>query len=198
MKLYTVKPAFQNTLKGAVDLSCRFNIHPDVFTYGAIVASALAFAVIWAAGAFDPLFFVLVFPLCFLRIAFNALDGLVARARRLSDPAGKIKNEFGDRISDILVLSGLFLVPTANVCLTAAVLTLTLLASYLGVLGQERIYSGLMAKADRMLYLSVFLFIYAFARVDSLIFGLQVFMILGLLQTIFVRLQKLLSEGQPQ
>jgi len=195
MGLYSIKPRFQNLIKTLVQISIRRNIHPDLYTYGAVLASVLAVLSIWLGYNSSSVYLLLIFPLLFIRILFNALDGLVARAQNVADPLGRVKNEFGDRVSDVIVISGLFFVPDINVHLVAAILALTLLSSYLGILGAKRIYAGIMAKADRMLLLVAFFTINAFVSNPIINYGFLALIILGLLQTIFIRLRILAEEN---
>lgn len=153
MNLYAVKPRFQDCLSGFADLLVRWRVHPDVLTYGGLAASltgglALLLGNYWLV------------PLAvFVRLAFNALDGMVAIRSGLARPWGKVLNEFCDRLADLAFLTPLLAVPAANQPLVVAAVLATLLVSYLGILaeaaGASREYGGAMGKADRMLWLGL-------------------------------------------
>jgi phosphatidylglycerophosphate synthase len=158
--LYDIKPAFQQRLAGLADGLTVFGVHPDVLTLaglacalagGAALAGGLALnqpALLWCV----PLFAV-------ARLAFNALDGMVAVRAGVARAWGKVLNEFSDRLADLAFLAPLLLVPGMNALLVAGALCMTLLVSYLGVLaeaaGAGRQYGGVMGKADRMACLAL-------------------------------------------
>jgi len=195
MGLYTIKPRFQKLINNLVNLSLRYHLQPDFYTYGACLASLFALISIWVGLKLNPFFLLLVFPFCCVRILFNALDGLVARAYQSSDPLGRVKNELGDRVSDLIIFSGLFPLPEANCYLINAVLILMQFSSYLGILNTKRIYAGFMAKADRMLYLSLFFFLRAFFSNSLFTNAFLFFIVAGLLETVIVRLKLITKEG---
>jgi CDP-diacylglycerol---glycerol-3-phosphate 3-phosphatidyltransferase len=153
MNLYAVKPRFQRCLTGLADVLVRWHVHPDVLTYGGVGASviggaALLLGLYWAV------------PLAVLvRLALNALDGMVAVRGGQARPWGKVLNEFCDRLADLAFLTPLAALPGANLPLVGAAVLATLLVSYVGILaeaaGTARQYGGVMGKADRMLWLGL-------------------------------------------
>jgi CDP-diacylglycerol--glycerol-3-phosphate 3-phosphatidyltransferase len=157
MGLYAAKPAFQRGLQGIERTLVRRRVHPDVLTAGAVVVSALGGLSLWAAN-WAPWLLLLVPTAAIVRIALNALDGLVARDTGLARPWGEVLNEMCDRLSDVALFVGAALAPGSDARLGVAVLVAMLLSSYLGTAakaaGGRRQYGGVMAKADRMLVLS--------------------------------------------
>src|SRR5690348_16067372 len=99
MGIYSTKSKWQQALKPLVAFCARRNIHPDVFTYGALLLSLLAGGALLAAAT-NHLWLWAVIPCVLLRLLLNLMDGLVAREMGLADPWGEVKNEFGDRIAD--------------------------------------------------------------------------------------------------
>jgi CDP-diacylglycerol--glycerol-3-phosphate 3-phosphatidyltransferase len=93
-------------------------------------------------------------------MALNALDGMMARTFNLTSKGGAVLNELGDVVSDALVMWPLALVPGVHVGWVAALLWLTAVNEYAGVLGAsvsgERRYEGPMGKSDRTLVWGVF------------------------------------------
>ena len=85
---------------------------------------------------------------------------MVARRTGLASARGELFNEFGDRVADTALFVGLALNSHVFAPLAWGVLVLTLLSSYLGIaakaVGGQRIFGGLLAKADRMIYLALF------------------------------------------
>jgi phosphatidylglycerophosphate synthase len=158
--LYGVKPALQRRLGRLADHLARRGVDPDRLTLAAIpcaLTAAVAGAV--AARADQPALLAAVPPLAAARIVLNALDGMVAARRGVGRPWGGYLNDMCDRLTDILFLAGLLFLPGLDQRLTAAAMIATLVASYAGALaashGGPRLRGGVMAKADRMLWLSV-------------------------------------------
>ena len=105
-------------------------------------------------------------PLAVARLAANALDGLVARRTGLARPWGEVFNECCDRLADILVFVGLAFNLLVNATLVWGTLVCILFNSYLGTVskaaGGKRQFGGLLAKADRMIYMALFSYVVFF------------------------------------
>ena len=158
MGIYAIKPRFQQALRVVERPLVRWRVHPDVLTISAVVLSLLGgfalFATRWTPWVLLAIPFVAL-----LRLALNALDGMVAKDLGVARPWGEVLNELCDRLSDVALFGGLLLAPGTHVGLGIAVIILMLLSSYLGVVakaaGGQRQYIGVMAKADRMIGLAV-------------------------------------------
>ncbi len=156
MGVYGLKPRFRVLLAPVGRWVSRF--HPNT-----ISASSVVFALLAGTGLFfapsAPWVYLVVPVLFFLRIAANALDGMVAQWTDRASARGELVNEFSDRINDVLILGGLLLSGVVNILLGAGAVVLVLLISYMGILpraaGGPRLYEGPLGKADRMLYLGL-------------------------------------------
>lgn len=157
--IYAIKPWWQHRLTSIEDFLVHHKIHPDVVTLSGVgcaglMGAALAFSAHW------PLLTLAVAPLAVARLAANALDGLVARRTGLARPWGEVFNESCDRVADTLVFVGLACNPLVSAPLALGTLVLVLLCSYLGIVakaaGGKRLFGGLLAKADRMIYIALF------------------------------------------
>jgi CDP-diacylglycerol--glycerol-3-phosphate 3-phosphatidyltransferase len=88
-----------------------------------------------------------------IRMALNAIDGLLAREYHQATPLGAIFNEIGDILSDIALYLPLSLVPGIAAPAIVGVVILALLSELAGVLGwaiaHNRRYDGPMGKSDR-------------------------------------------------
>lgn len=156
MAIYALKPAFRRVLRPVHRAMER--LHPDAISGLAVLCAAAAAVSLWQAP--DHAWLYLLAPvLFFLRIAFNALDGMVAQSRGLASPRGEMVNEFSDRINDTLIFGGLWVSGVAPDLLVGGALVVTLLVSYLGILsraaGGERRFDGPAGKADRMAIVGV-------------------------------------------
>lgn len=159
MGIYTTKSKWQHGLKGVVALCVRQQIHPDILTFGALGFSFVAAFAFIAAGSNRASLW-LVPPCLILRLIFNLMDGQIARARKLADMWGEVKNEFGDRVADAAIFLGLCFGNYADARLVALSIALIFCVSYLGILGKAiggaRIYAGVFGKGDRMISLALF------------------------------------------
>ena len=159
MGIYTTKSKWQRALQPIVDFCVRRRIHPNAFTYGALVFSMLAALALYFAHLNKNWLWV-VPPFVLLRLLLNLMDGQVARALNLADDWGEVKNEFGDRLADAMIFVALGVGGYAQTRLALLALTLILLVSYLGILGKalggQRVYGGLFGKGDRMISLAIF------------------------------------------
>jgi CDP-diacylglycerol--glycerol-3-phosphate 3-phosphatidyltransferase len=192
MNLYSIKPRFQQALRAVERPLVRRRVHPDVLTLSALGLSILGGAAL-AASRWLPWLLLLIPAIVFLRLALNALDGMVAKDLGVARPWGEVLNEFSDRLSDVALFSGLAFVPEVELPLATAVIAVMLLTSYAGILskaaGGPRQYGGVMGKADRMLLLAA-------ASVAAFMLGPWVvdyallLMAAGLLVTLALRLRK--------
>jgi phosphatidylglycerophosphate synthase len=133
-------------------------VHPDVISYLSMVASAAAAICFWQAARW-PVLLLLGPLLCYVRLWFNMLDGMVALASGKASRHGEILNEVPDRVSDVVVFVGV-----AHSGLCAPILgywaaIAALMTAYIGILGQAvgagREFSGIMSKPWRMVVLHV-------------------------------------------
>lgn len=190
-----IADAFRKTASGAVRLCVKLNIHPDAISYASIVAAGGAAICFYFSSRLAWL--LLVAPLfCYLRLWFNMLDGMVALASGKASLRGEILNDLPDRISDILIFtgvahSGLCHVPSGYWAAIGALMT-----AYVGTFGQavgvRREFGGLMSKPWRMVTLHLGAYLAFF--VDRRCAGLSILdwtclvIVAGCVQTVCVRL----------
>ena len=98
--------------------------------------------------------------LLILSSIFDAIDGKVARMRRLSSKRGDLVDHFFDRVADIFMIVGMGLSAFSSPIYALVGLEGVLLTSYMGTqsqaLGIGRDYSGLVGRADRLIAILVF------------------------------------------
>ena len=156
MGLYNIKSQFRQILTPLADHLAW--IHPDVITAAGLMASALA--LLCFLGASQQRWLLLLIPCClFVRIACNAMDGLVAQRTGKARAFGEVLNEGSDRLADVILLLGLGFTPLASLPLAALTTVTVLLSSYAGILGKAvgvgREYGGILGKADRMFWMGL-------------------------------------------
>lgn len=157
MTLYAVKPRFQQALRPALQFAVRRSLSANALTRAAVVVSAVGGAILAFSGK-EPRLLLVAVPVVAVRLALNALDGMLARQTGTASPTGELLNELGDRLGDLLLLGGLVMAGHADLRLGAAVLGVVALPAMVGVAsraaGGERRYDGPLSKPDRMVGLA--------------------------------------------
>jgi CDP-diacylglycerol--glycerol-3-phosphate 3-phosphatidyltransferase len=154
MSLYELKPRFQALLRPLTRLLHRAGVTANQVTVGACIISVLVGAALAAAPG-KPTLFLLV-PAWFLaRMAFNAVDGMLAREFGHASQLGAYLNELGDVLSDAALYAPFALLPGSNPWLVGALIVLAAVSEQAGILGAMqrggRRYDGPMGKSDRAL-----------------------------------------------
>ena len=89
----------------------------------------------------------------FLRMALNAIDGMMAREHGMKSPDGAVLNELGDVISDAALYLPFALVAGMNAALVVLVAIAAIIGEMAGglgpMLGGTRGYDGPLGKSDR-------------------------------------------------
>lgn len=173
--LYAIKPRFQGLLRQLAGRLVARRISADMLTATGLAAAALAGALIATGGVRPSGWLLLAPPLLFVRIACNALDGMIARETGTARPWGGILNEVGDRIADLLCFGGLVLSGALPSLVAATLLPMLLFVNYLGIVGQTvggtRCHAGPLGKADRMFLLGAYCCLAPFAPWAAPILG---------------------------
>ncbi|PIT53761.1 hypothetical protein BHC44_05635 [Snodgrassella alvi] len=153
MTLYKIKPAFQKLLRPLMFWLYRTGITANHVTLGAIGLSVII-GVILAIFPYPGLFWLLPITL-FIRMALNALDGMLARECNQQSRLGAVLNELGDVLSDIALYLPFILLPGSNTTVVLIMLFCAVLTEFCGILAQTinriRSYAGPMGKSDRAL-----------------------------------------------
>src|SRR2546425_11598407 len=98
--VYDFKPKFQTLLRPAMNALARAGLTPNAITVTAILGSVVAGAVVSQSAARPALLLLLPMWL-FLRMALNAIDGMMARELGMSTQLGAVLNELGDAVSHL-------------------------------------------------------------------------------------------------
>ena len=150
--IYDLKPRFQALLRPATRALAAAGVSANQVTVAAAVLSLAAGGAIAARP--DARWPLLLIPVVlFLRMALNAIDGLLAREHDMRSRLGALLNELGDVISDSALYLPLALVPGVAAGLVVPAVVLGVIAEMTGVvavqIGAERRYDGPMGKSDR-------------------------------------------------
>jgi CDP-diacylglycerol---glycerol-3-phosphate 3-phosphatidyltransferase len=152
MSIYELKPWFQALLRPLTGALHKAGITANQVTVAACVISVLLGALL-AAGYGNRALFLLLPAWFLIRMAFNAIDGMLAREHGQASPLGAYLNELGDVVSDTALYAPFALLTGSSPWLVGAVIVLSALSEMTGVLGAAlgtgRRYDGPMGKSDR-------------------------------------------------
>lgn len=150
--VYDLKPKFQALLRPLMRGIAALGLTPNTVTLIAIIGSIVVGAFVSFAGS-RPALLLLLPVWLFVRMALNAIDGMMARELGMSTQLGAVLNELGDAVSDLgLYLPLAFAYEPARWPIVAFSIgaVLTEFSGVLGrALGARRHYEGPMGKSDR-------------------------------------------------
>jgi len=152
--VYDLKPRFQSLLRPLVTRMARGGVTANQVTIGACAMSGLAGLVLLIGReAVRPL---LLLPMVLLlRMALNAVDGMLAREHGMASDLGALLNELGDGVSDALLYLPLAWMPGMGGAWIVWIVVLSLITEVAGLaslhIGGGRRYEGPMGKSDRAL-----------------------------------------------
>ena len=159
MSIYALKGRFQALLRPAVGALYRAGVTANAVTVAAAVVSLGVACAVYVWGPGQPLLYLLLPGWMLLRMALNAVDGMLAREFGQQSRLGAYLNELCDVIADAALYLSLLSVPGVS---ATALWTLTWSAAvceYAGVLGlmagASRRYDGPMGKSDRAFVVGV-------------------------------------------
>lgn len=153
MSIYKLKTSFQNLLRPLVGRLAARGLTANQVTLVAAIVSVGVGALLVVRP--EPALFALVPVWMFLRMAFNAIDGMLAREHGQKSALGGYLNEITDVVSDAALYVPFALVAPFSLPWLATIVFLATLTEFAGVLGvahgNGRSYEGPMGKSDRAL-----------------------------------------------
>ena len=154
MTLDRLRPVADRTMEPFVGLARRLGMTPDAVSVLAFVMAVGAALTFYVGGRWYLAGAVLVFANGWL----DLLDGRLAREMGTDSPGGDVLDHVLDRYADLLVIAGLA-AGVGRLGLGFAAVTGVLLTSYLGTqaeaVGVDRVYGGLVGRADRLALVAV-------------------------------------------
>jgi len=195
--IYQLKPKFQNLLRPLVIRLAEKGVSANQVTLSALALSIFI-------GLF---IYLLPFQLCFLlipitlfvRMALNAVDGMLAREHNMQTPLGAILNELSDVVSDAALYLPFAVLAPFNAGLVIIIVLLSVISEMAGVvavqIGASRRYDGPMGKSDRAFIFGLLALLYGIGidlqGTGNFLLGI-VFLLL--LLTIYNRCKRALGE----
>ncbi|SDC86999.1 CDP-alcohol phosphatidyltransferase family protein [Natrinema hispanicum] len=158
MTLDKFRPYVSGALDPFVKGFDRVGMTPNgvsVLAFGMAVLAAGAFAL---GGLEDPVWYAVAAGLVFLNGWLDIVDGALAREQDVASAGGDLLDHVLDRYADIVVIAGLA-AGLENYLLGFAAVTGVVMTSYLGTqaqaVGLDRVYGGLVGRADRLAIIGV-------------------------------------------
>lgn len=152
MSIYALKPRFQRLLRPAVRALHAAGVSANQVTLLACLLSMLLGALLYLQAGRAVLFSLL--PVWFfLRMALNAIDGMLAREFGQQSRLGGYLNEVTDIVADAVLYLPFALIVPQGALAAGVVIFLAALTETVGILGQVhgngRRYDGPLGKSDR-------------------------------------------------
>ena len=156
--IYDLKPKFQDLLRPVLTKLANAGITANQVTLFACVLSI--FTGISIALHPNNIGYLLWLPVVlFVRMALNAMDGMLAREFKQQSKLGAILNELTDVISDAALYLPLAIYMQFSTTLIVLVVVLAVISEMTGVvaiqIGAKRQYQGPMGKSDRAFWLGL-------------------------------------------
>lgn len=194
ISIYSIKPKFQSLLRPFVSFLDQRKVMPNHVTLFTLFLSVASGLVVYLKKEW-----IWLYPFVFfVRMALNAIDGILAKEFNKKTKLGLYLNELGDMVSDLFLYLPLTLF-TLNPFSIWVFIFLSLFSEVAGLLGPHvlatRRYDGPMGKSDRAFVISALAILFHFMTLSSGYIHL-VFWALNLLLilTTYNRIKKAVQE----
>jgi CDP-diacylglycerol--glycerol-3-phosphate 3-phosphatidyltransferase len=196
--IYALKPGFQKLLRPSVRRLAEKGVTANQVTVAAMLLSLLG-GFILLLFAPRPRILLILPALLLLRMALNAIDGMLAREHAQASRLGAILNELGDVVSDAALYLPLALFLAAPAWLMTLIVIAAIIGEMTGVvaiqIGASRRYDGPFGKSDRAAVFGLLAFLIACGLPQRgwITPVLALFLVLAI-ATIIVRARRALAE----
>jgi CDP-diacylglycerol---glycerol-3-phosphate 3-phosphatidyltransferase len=172
ISIYELKPAFQSFLRPLVRQLASIGVKANHVTiFAAILSISVGFWLGLAAKESDWKQFCILPLWMFLRMALNAMDGMLAREFNQKTPLGTYLNELTDVVSDAFLYLPFAFIPWFGFFPVVIFIWLAALSEMTGVMAlmvnQPRCYAGPLGKSDRAFVIGALGLWLAFAGAPS-------------------------------
>lgn len=194
ISIYKLKPKFQQLLNPVLLFLHARKITANQITITSIVLSLVLGVFLWFAPHVHSFYILLPIGL-FIRMALNALDGMMAKTFNQISKRGELLNEVGDVFSDLFIFISLTQIFPSNIFVVVFI-ALSIVNEFVGVIGKllvnERQYDGPMGKSDRAFLIGLVALL-LFFNVNLYLYASWIFIVANVLILIstFVRFKKI-------
>jgi CDP-alcohol phosphatidyltransferase len=198
MSIYDLKPKFQNLLRPLVIKLEQRGVTANQVTLTACAISVILGLILTALSGYHWLFILIPIWL-FVRMALNAIDGMLAREFNQKSRLGGYLNEITDVVSDAALYLPFAFISPFDGLQSGLIIWLSALTEFCGVLGQvqgkTRRYDGPLGKSDRAFLFGVLGLVYVFVPVlPDILYWLVWIAIILLIATCVKRVKSGLAE----
>lgn len=197
ISIYNIKPQFQRLLTPILEWMHRKDITANQITVSACILSVIIGVLFWFAE--DNKWFFLALPIgLLLRMALNALDGMMARRYNQISRKGEMLNELGDVVSDTIIFLPLLKYQPESLYLIVIFIAMSIINEFAGVMGKvisnQRNYDGPMGKSDRAFILGLY-GLACLCGADISSYSMCIFLVINLLLLVstWIRIKKALD-----
>ena len=135
VSIYQIKPKFQALLRPFTNGLASLGVTANQVTIFAAILSILTGVLIYFYG--EQLWPLLLVPIILLvRMALNAIDGMLAREHSMESNLGAVLNELGDVISDVFLYLPLAVVLGFRSELIILIVVFSIISEMVGVISQ--------------------------------------------------------------
>lgn len=202
ISIYQLKPAFQNLLRPISHAWVRWGVTPNTVTVCTCVLSVVVAAGLYATP--NHIVWAWALPVfMFVRMALNAVDGMMAKEHQMQSPLGCLLNEITDVIADAALLLALASWTHVSPPLLVFTVLLAITTEITGMsavqIGVSRRYDGPMGKSDRAFAFSVITILLALDLLPGQAVNVLLSVISGLMVlTCYNRVVRALKEKEVQ
>lgn len=199
--IYDLKPKFQALLRPLAAGLARAGVTANAVTFAALIVSLAQGA--WLALAPDAALPLLLLPVTlFVRMALNAIDGLIAKEHAQASAKGAVLNEVSDVVADAALYLPFALIPGVNGTLVVLVVVSGIVAEMAGALGPlvttPRRYDGPFGKSDRAFGFGLLAVLLGFGLSPGLWTSIYLAVMLALsAYTVWNRARRIVADAMP-
>lgn len=198
VSIYDIKPKFQALLRPTVKHLAKKGISANQVTLFACGLSLLTGLLLVCLIHWRWVFWLVPIAL-FIRMALNAIDGMLAKEHNMKTPLGAFLNELTDMFSDAFLYLPFALLAPINPLWVVAIVILAIITEATSLaavqIGASRRYDGPMGKSDRAFVFSIIAILLALGLSIKLWLSIVwAVLIILLILTIFNRCKKALGE----
>ncbi|AUI88772.1 hypothetical protein BS333_19530 [Vibrio azureus] len=170
LTIYDLKPRFQNLLRPIVLKLAEKGVSANQVTWFTLLLSILCgWAIYLNHGSVWSL--LLLSIVLFIRMALNAIDGMLAREHNMQTKKGAMLNEMADVIADTAMYLPLAVSSIVSLNLIVVFVIIGIFTEMAGVVAQtinkDRRYDGPMGKSDRAFLMGLLALLLAFELISE-------------------------------
>lgn len=195
MSIYQLKPKFQSLLRPGVNRLAHSGVTANQVTLFTLVFTLVSSITLFTIGA--SVWWGILPIVLFIRMALNAVDGMLAREHNMAFSLGLVLNEVCDLISDAAIYLSFIAITGFNAYALFGLVLLAWLSEVIAILSvqitKKRANQGPLGKSDRAFLFGLLGLLIAF-EVDFTSSGLWIILIanLALVITIYKRLHTII------